>query len=138
MSLRRVYVALDPSDLHQLADEGRVEVDGRPARAVTAAVRRELAEVDEEEQEYDALLECAAAALERAGSSRRVVAAADLPEAAVHDVADGYAEVTLDGPLPRERLVSFHVDETTEHQDADLLWHDVTELEQVISLAEGR
>ena len=66
------------------------------------------------------------------------MAAADLPEAAVHDVADGYAEVTLDGPLPRERLVSFHVDETTEHQDADLLWHDVTELEQVISLAEGR
>lgn len=137
MSLRRVYLALDASDLRRLAGDEDVQVDDRPARAVTAAVRRELADVDEEEQEYDALLECAAAASVRAGASRRVVAAADLPAASVHDVPDGYADVTVEGPVRRERLVSLHVDETTEHDDTDLLWHDVTELDQVIALVES-
>ncbi|AKT52705.1 hypothetical protein ADJ73_09145 [Arsenicicoccus sp. oral taxon 190] len=121
-----------------LQREGTVLAEGAAATgyAVTAAVVAELANADEEEREYDALLEAAAQAGVGATGRRRVVAAADLPTAAVEDLPGGYAEVRVTGPVSGERVVAFHVDETVAHEDADLLWYDVTELGDVLRLLE--
>ncbi|WP_409483547.1 DUF6912 family protein [Arsenicicoccus dermatophilus] len=137
MAVRRTYLPLDLDDLRALHDRGEVTAAAlEGACAVTAAVARELPDDDEEEREYDALRECAAVAAERAGARRRVIAAADLAPAGVADVPDGYAFVRVTSPVRLGQLVSFHVDETTAHEDEDLLWYDVSELAEVLRLVE--
>ena len=64
---------------------------------------------------------------------------ADVEPALVEEVADGGAtQIEVDAPVPLRRIVSFHVDEVPGGvDDADLLWFDVTEVEEVIALATG-
>lgn len=136
MPVRRIYLPLDLDQAQSLLG-GAAAGDGQGslrAYAVTRAVAAELADDDEEEREYDALLECAAEAGRLAGDSRRVVAAADVDDRYVTEVEGGYAEVDLTTPVPLARVVAFHVDETTDHSDEDLLWYDVTELDDVVAL----
>ena len=68
------------------------------------------------------------------GSVKRVVAAADLEATAVviSPARPGSARslVGLQGPVPLRRIVSLHVDEEPGGDD-DLLWYDVTELEEL-------
>ena len=82
--------------------------------------------------------ECVAAAAERAGQGRRrVVASADVDTAVVsrRDGAADVTEVELDAVVALSRVASFHIDEQPGGDAADLLWYDVTELDDVITLA---
>ncbi len=141
MPQRRIYVPLDDAALAMLA--ARREIGPAPvsAHAVTAGQERGLA-TDEELLEYAALLGAAAQADDvRPAGGRRVIAAADVEEALVEEVADEGAAPTaveIDAPIPARRIVSFHLDELPgSTDDGDLLWYDVTELDEVLRLGTG-
>lgn len=139
MPLTRIYVPLTAAGLRQLADTGRI--DGPvAAHAVTPALERaHPADRLEEELEFVALTEAAAAARARAGGTRRVIGAADVDSAAVTARPGGDGgppgAVEVAEPVPVRRFASFHVDETAGGDDEDLLWYDVTELDEVRRLA---
>lgn len=141
----RVYL---PATLTELADtEG---LGAREARAVTASLRAALgADADVDTAEYAALVLAAADSLHRLGPddpARRVVAAADLPDA---QVPTGQEVGRVSAPaVAWSQVVSFHVDEADDGaralvsaarrgeqpaqaqvEDLDLLWYDVTERE---------
>ena len=138
MPLTRVYLPLTPADLEALAGEGLVAVPLR-AHAVTPAVGSPGLTTDVEELEHLAWV----AATEEAGATaapgtRRVVAAADVEAEAVSHptAADVPSRVEVTEPLRRRQVVSFHVDEEPGATGtADLLWYDVTELDDVRALA---
>ena len=133
----RVYLPLDPSALEGLRLRG--EVGPVPVRA-HAAVETEArtSGKDDEEREYAAWSAAAADAVDRAPSGgRRVVASADVDTAVVRRTgADGSA-VEIDAVVALSRIASFHIDERPGGDTADLLWYDVTELDDVIRLAAG-
>ncbi len=145
MTQTRIYLPLTPADVADLARSG--EVSPSSAYAVTPALRSDLPAGDEEEREYVAMGEAIVAAGElrdsgagspsAQGGGRRVVAAADVDTVAVlvTPVRPGEARslVALEGPVPLRRVVSFHVDEEPGGDD-DLLWYDVTELDEVARL----
>ncbi|MFQ6172816.1 DUF6912 family protein [Oryzobacter sp. R7] len=142
MPLTRVYLALTPDDLDDLAAGRPVGPAPRPAHAVTAAVGRPGLVTDEEELEHAAWLAAADEAVPnaRAGGRRRVIGSADVDAATVvHATApDVPSRVEVSAPLERRRFVSFHVDEEAGATDAaDLLWYDVTELDDVRALVAG-
>lgn len=142
MPLTRVYLALSPGDLDDLAAGRSVGPVPRPAHAVTAALGRPGLVTDEEELEHLAWLAAAAEAVSRAdgGRRRRVIGSADVDSATVaHATApDVPSRVEVTAPIDRRRFVSFHVDEEAGASDtADLLWYDVTELEDVRALVAG-
>ena len=138
MPLTRVYLALTPADLDRLADEGTLGAAPRPAHAVTPAVGTPGLTTDAEELEHLAWV----AATQEAGSTtaagtRRVVAAADVEvEAVTHPTApDVPSRVEVTEPVGRRQVVSFHVDEEPGATGTtDLLWYDVTELDDVRAL----
>ena len=138
MPLTRVYLPLTPSDLDLLTEGGTLGPAPLAGHAVTPALGSPGLTTDEEELEYQAWV---AATEEAAGTVadgvRRVVAAADVDSEAVTRPAqpEGPTRVQLTVPVEREQLVSFHVDEEPGATGtADLLWYDVTELDDVRAL----
>jgi hypothetical protein len=137
---------------------------GLPAHAVTPTVREWYTEGDLEELEYTALLEAAEASLhlladDAAAPRRRVVVAADVPDAVVRPGGRFRSSVRLQAPVALSSAVSVHVDETgvedtiaaavaaalaaeagdddarflvDEAEACDLLWYDVTELGDLV------
>ncbi len=112
----RVYL---PATLPALAELLRAgEIGPPPVRgfAVTPSLREWYASGDLEELEYVALTHAARASLrlllgEPDAPRRRVVLAADVPEAQVH--AGGFDEpaaVEISGRIPVQRVVSGHID----------------------------
>ncbi len=139
MPLTRVYLPLSPADLDDLAQGRAVGPAPRPAHAVTAALGRPGMGTDTEALEHAAWLAAAAEAVAAAdeGRRRRVIGSADVDAATVAHptAADVPSRVELSAPLERRRFVSFHVDEEPGSTDAaDLLWYDVTELDDVRAL----
>lgn len=154
----RIYV---PATLNELKND-QFGAGGRVVHAVTDALRAALAqeheaEYDDEELEYAAFLAAADTSLDLlaaapTGIARRLVIAADVPADAVGPAqpglpgADSPSAVELRHALSEIEIVSFHVDEDSEHavttvaaalaggqaeresaDDLDLLWFDVTE-----------
>ena len=138
MTQTRIYVPLDADGVRRLSADREVAGDPVEAFAVTERLERMLPSGDEEEWEYAALTEAFEAADERRGGSttKRVVLAADVDPAWVTSrAADALAGVQLTHPLPLSRVVSFHVDESAGDDGMDdLLWYDVTELDEVLRL----
>ena len=138
MTQTRIYLPLDAAGVRRLA-AGR-EVAGTPvaAFAVTERLERMLPSGDEEEWEYAALTEAFEVADERRDSSpaKRVVLAADVdPSWVTSRAGTQLCAVQLSQPLPLSRVVSFHVDESAGDEGMDdLLWYDVTELDEVLRL----
>jgi hypothetical protein len=120
----RVYIPATGPLLAELSKRGRLGAAPLVAFAVTPALREWYVEGDEEELEYAAMTEAARASLRLLAADpmaprRRVVVAADLPDAAVTPVGtpisreDGVvpAEVLLSRPVELTDIASFHVDE---------------------------
>lgn len=164
----RVYVPATVPELKVLRDSGLSAPV--PAHAVTPALREWYIEGDRDELEYAASSRAAQASLRllaadrsrgSAGAARRVVLAADVPDALVRAVPDGRSEVVLNGALVLGQVVSLHVDgdealsdvaaavaaiATADAGDEDarftvdgaagheLLWYDVTELDDVLDM----
>lgn len=164
----RVYLAMTLPALARAHTAGGVYPgDGGtlPAHAVTAAVREWYVAGDLEELEYAALTGAARACLpllaaDPGAPSRRVVLAADVPDAAVTP-RDGGARsaVEVSAPVPLPAVASVHLDEPEaegavaaavgalaaaqagdddarflldEAEGCDLLWYDVTEIPQLV------
>jgi hypothetical protein len=137
---------------------------GLPAHAVTPAVREWYVQGDVEELEFSALLEAAEASLHLLAKDpdaprRRVVVAADVPDAVVKPGGTFRSSVRLQAPVELSSVVSLHVDEAgvaetiatavqaaeaaaagdddaqflvDEAEACDLLWYDVTELADLV------
>jgi hypothetical protein len=137
---------------------------GLAAHAVTPAVREWYTEGDLEELEYTALLEAAEASLELLADDekaprRRVVVAADIPDAVPAPSGRFRSAVRLQAPVDLSSVVSVHVDEegvedtiataaaavlaaaagdddaqflVDEAEACDLLWYDITELGDLV------
>jgi len=160
----RVYLPTTLSGLASAYADGgfRPPLDGH---AVTGAVREWYVAGDLEELEYAALTEAAEASLRnlagRRGPHRRVVVAADVPDAEVTVRLDDRfrSAVTVDSAVPLAHVASVHVDEPDaeavvaaaaaalpaadagdddarfaldEAEATELLWYDVTEIADVI------
>ncbi len=140
MPLTRVYLPLTAADLDALAAGGTLG-PAVPAHAVTPALGRPGLTTDEEELEHLAWVD----ATEEAGvlapeGVRRVVGAADVDtEVVVHPTGpDRASRVELVAPVRRRDVVSFHVDEEPgASEPTDMLWYDVTELDEVRALVAG-
>ena len=112
----RVYLPTTLAGLAQLREEG----------ALPASVERYVADGDDEQSEYAALM---AAAVDAAalldGPGRRVVVVADIPEP--HDV---------DGAVPLRDVVAVHADPDERPADADpeddLAWYATQEIDALI------
>ena len=132
----RVYVPLDLAALEDLRRRGEIGPVPVSAHAAVEAAGSSSGK-DDEEREYAAWSAAAADAAERAGGSgRRVVASADVDTAVVsRQDGDGSTAVELDAVVVLSRVASFHIDEQPGGDTADLLWYDVTELDDVIALA---
>jgi hypothetical protein len=116
----RVYVGTTLTQLQALRDKG-LEPPVR-AHAVTPSLREWYVEGDQDELEYAASADAARDSLHllaAAGSPaarRRVVVAADVPDAAVHHEPatledSGRSAVRLELSLDLEHVVSIHVDD---------------------------
>ncbi|RBY74769.1 hypothetical protein DQ238_21135 [Geodermatophilus sp. TF02-6] len=117
----RIYLPATTSVLQTLVDDGRL-AGPLTAFAVTPGLREFYAlsdaEADLEELEYAALLTAARASLrlidiDPAAARRRVVVAADVPDAAVADVEDPDADrgaVRVEADVPLGDVASVHVD----------------------------
>jgi hypothetical protein len=117
----RVYLPATTNVLRTLVDDGRL-AGPLTAFAVTPGLREFYAlsdaGADEEELEYAALLAAARASLrlvdvDPSAARRRVVLAADVPDAAVTEVEDPDADrgaVRLAGEVVLRDVVSAHVD----------------------------
>lgn len=164
----RVYLAMTLPALARAHTAAGVHPDGAgtlPAFAVTPAVQEWYVTGDLEELEYVALTEAARACLPLLAAdpdtpSRRVVLAADVPDAAVTPWAGGArSAVEVSAPVPLSAVASVHLDEPEaegvvaaavgalaaaqagdddarflldEAEGCDLLWYDVTEIPQLV------
>ena len=152
----RIYL---PSTLAELAVKGGLSP--RRVHAVTPALRSALPDEDEEGLEYAAQLLAADDSLERLDGTtptgrRRVVVAADVPEAVVDSVEDDEAHapsaVQLTTSVGWDSVACAHVDEPAAERDVvaalggddsamerlserDLLWYDASELERLAAKA---
>ncbi|MGG5260805.1 DUF6912 family protein [Phycicoccus avicenniae] len=137
MPLTRVYLPLTPDDLDALAAGRDLGPAPLAAHGVTPALGRPGLTTDEEELEHEAWVAATEEASARAAGARRVVASADVDAAVVSvpERPDVPTRVELGAGVPRTRVVSFHVDEEAGGTGtADLLWYDVTELDDVRAL----
>ena len=112
----RVYLPATLPMLRRLLDDGALGVAPQRAFAVTPSVREWYAEGNEEELEYAALREAAAASLrlidgDPIAPRRRIVVAADVPDAAVTIRPDlDRAVVEVSAPVPLSAVASVHAD----------------------------
>lgn len=112
----RVYVPSTPTALAAVHREARVAPAPISAYAVTDDLRTWVASTDDEELEYAATLLAGRASLallgvEEGGLPRRVVLAAEVPDAIVSEAPDlGPGAVLVDGTIPVKRIASVHVD----------------------------
>ena len=140
MPIARVYLPLTAAQLADLAAHGELAGDRVRAYAVTPGLADGFPGADEEELEYAALRDAsdAARALRDPGQTHRVIAAADVDAAFLHAPDDAAGDVPsrqdVQGPVALRRVASFHVDEAPT-DDADLLWYDVTEIDEVVRLS---
>lgn len=151
MPVVRIYLPLGRADLDELAASGALAASPtrpRPAHAVTPALEQSAPGLDVEDLEYAAFSDAVTAArgARTAPGDRRIVAAADAdPSWLAATTAGGQGNsptsMALTDPLPVARVASIHIDEHngvvegTEAADADeLLWYDVTELDEVRGL----
>ena len=143
MPVVRVYVPLGRAGLEELATAGALAAGPgtpRTAYAVTSGLEQAAPGLDVEDLEYAAFSDAvdAAAALRSRRSDRRVVAAADADLSWVSP-RDGkpVSKVVLTSPVPLSRVASFHVDDevtgAVDEEADELLWYDVTELDDVRS-----
>jgi len=143
MPVVRVYVPLGRPGLEELATKGALAAgpgSPRTAYAVTAGLEKAAPGLDVEDLEYAAFSDAveAAATLRSARSDRRVVASADA-DAAWVSPRDGtpVSKIVLTAPVPLARIASFHVDDEVtggvDEEADELLWYDVTELDDVRS-----
>ncbi len=134
----RVYLPLVMSDLAAVQTSGAVPLSARrTAHAVTAGDRADHPGEDEEDLEFEATCQAldSAADRRRTTGERRVVVAADVASVVEQDAWT----VVVEAPVALSDVVSFHVEESTgtalgEGYD-DLLWYDVTELDQLVAEA---
>lgn len=147
----RIYV---PATLAEV-DPAR-GLEPRLVHAVTAALRAVLPDEDEEGLEFAAQLLAADDSLDRLEGTdaprRRIVIAADVPEAVVEPVDDPHAPsvVRLTTTVGWDDVACAHVDEAAAEDDVvaalagdddaverlaerDLLWYDVSELDRLAS-----
>jgi hypothetical protein len=121
--MMRVYLPMTLPALSVAHASGTIAAAGRPlcAHAVTPAVREWYIDGDQEELEYAALTEAAQTSLrllaaDPAAPRRRVVVAADVPDAAVHQAVGAgtgaRSAVTVDGQVEVAWVASVHLDET--------------------------
>jgi hypothetical protein len=143
MPVVRVYVPLGRSDLDELATAGGLPAGPgapRTAYAVTPGLEEAAPGLDVEDLEYAAFSDAVAAAggARSAAGHRRVVAAADADTGWVAPRGGNpVSRVVLTAPLPLSRVASFHIDDEGAGGDDEadeLLWYDVTELDDVRSL----
>ena len=137
MTQTRIYVPMTPDDVRRLGAERQLGPAPVAAFSVTERLERADPTGLEEEWEYAALSEAAAAAAELQGTTvvKRVVAAADVDPASVSNdgAREGLGAVIVSAAVPLARIVSFLVDETAGDQGTeDLLWYDATELDEVL------
>jgi hypothetical protein len=143
MPVVRVYVPLGRTGLDELATTGSLAAGPgtpRTAYAVTSGLEKAAPGLDVEDLEYAAFSDAveAAARLRSARSDRRVVAAADADPSWLSP-RDGVpvSKVVLTAPVPLARVASFHVDDEVtggvDEEADELLWYDVTELDDVRS-----
>ena len=163
--LMRVYVPCTLALLASASRRGGVGPAPLAAHAVTPALRESYAQGDAEELEFSAQLHAAEDSLrlladDPAAARRRVVLAADVPDAEVRaDSRDVPSAVRLAREVPLARVVSVHVDEEGAVADVaaavgalpaadagdddarftvdsaeghDLLWYDVSELADLV------
>jgi hypothetical protein len=113
----RVYLPATTTGLRELLDDGAFLMVPLTGFAVTPGLRDWYRDDDEEELEYAATSEAARASLrlvdaDPSAARRRVVVAAEVPDAAVtvrDDLDRGV--VQLVAPLGRDQVVSVHVDD---------------------------
>lgn len=138
MPIVRVYLPLDAAALTALRTTGEVGPAPVSAHAALPASTRPGIGNDDEEREYAAWSAAASdAAVRAAGGGRRVIASADVDAAVVERGALDETRVELDSVVALPRIASFHVDEEPGGEVADLLWYDVTELDDVITFLQG-
>jgi hypothetical protein len=142
----RVYLPSTLSALAELARTGELGAVSLHGYAVTGALRDAYSESDDEELEYFATTLAAEdsftlAAATASPSARRVVVAAELPDAQVTAAAEPLGAVTLAGPVPRSAIAAFHVDDPEFKLDAgdpeaaadqELLWYAAQELGDLV------
>ncbi|GAA2034815.1 hypothetical protein GCM10009740_26860 [Terrabacter terrae] len=143
MPVVRVYVPLGRAGLEELAGTGALAAgpgSPRTAYAVTSRLERVAPGLDVEDLEYAAFSDAVAAAAQLRGtpSDRRVVASADADASWVAPREGApVSKVALTAPVPLARVASFHVDDEVaagvEEEADELLWYDVTELDDVRS-----
>ncbi|MFC7486728.1 DUF6912 family protein [Knoellia sp. CPCC 206453] len=135
MPLVRVYLPLDPAALATLREVGEVGPAPVAGHSALPASTRPGIGNDDEEREYAAWSAAAADAAGRATTGgRRVIASADVDAAVVQRTADDGSAVELDSVVALPRIASFHIDEEPGGEISDLLWYDVTELDDVVAL----
>ena len=149
MPVVRVYLPVGLAELDGLAESG-VIVGGpaspRAAFAVTDELARRAPGADTEALEFAAFADAVEAAGGAGGGTRRVVAALDADPAWLAPYDGGpESRVSLTQAVPVSRVASFHIDEAdgspgeaeadpADSGAADMLWYDVTELDEVRSL----
>jgi hypothetical protein len=113
----RVYLPATTTTLRELLASGVVGPAPLTAFAITPALREWYTDDDAEELEYAAMVEAARASLrlvdgDRSAARRRVVLAADVPDAAVtvrDDLDRGVVRVAE--PVPMAAVASMHADD---------------------------
>jgi hypothetical protein len=137
MPIVRVYLPLDPTTLSSLRASGELGPAPVAGHAALAPSSRPGIGNDDEEREYAAWSAAASDAAGRAPDGvRRVVASADVDAAVVQRASGDDTAVELDAVVAQPRIASFHIDEEPGGEVADLLWYDVTELDEVLALLE--
>jgi hypothetical protein len=141
MPVVRVYVPLGRDGLEELVSAGALAAGPgtpRPAYAVTPGLERAAPGLDVEDLEYAAFSDAveAAGSLRAAPADRRVVASADADAAWVAPrEGNPVTKVVLTATVPLSRVASFHVDDEVtagvDEEADELLWYDVTELDDV-------
>lgn len=135
MPLVRVYVPLDPATLATLGQTGELGPAPVAGHSALAPSTRPGIGNDDEEREYAAWSAAAEDAADRAADGgRRVIASADVDAAVVQRGAPDDTAVELDSVVALPRIASFHIDEEPGGEVSDLLWYDVTELDDVVTL----
>ncbi|RJK95424.1 DUF6912 family protein [Vallicoccus soli] len=122
----RVYLPTTLPALAALRPAGEVGPAPLAAHAVTPALREWYAGSDDEELEYAAAAGAARASLallaaelgrDPGARARRVVLAADVPDAAVRPAPGDRSAVVLGQPVPWRLLASVHVDDAAAEDD---------------------